>query len=441
MSKISFLLRQTSKRNTEQSVYVRHSHKGSDFVKGTGVTVAPAYFDLKTGKVSNKLPLAPEWNDTIEQVRSDIQRAARNIGEENATKAAMAKEYARILERRAETKTKVLKAENDVNDMLSELRYKRDELKAELNDIENQIMALEDVFNSNGDNTIASHIKAYLKTDAGKKLREGSVEVYNNLSYNIEQWNSKFQLADITKLTFESFEAFLLAKKLRNLTVRSVMARLKTVVNYYSDKLSDKDSYKRYKAPAKKKSPTIIYLSKEELEQLENMPLTKPNEIIVRDIFVLLSHTGLRWSDRNINKDSISNGVATIIATKTGTEIKIPLSTKAKEILKTYSYKLPDISERTFSFVIKRICSRIDSLTDNVASVNYSGANVEVKYKPKYELIAAHSARRTFINLCLIAKTNPAVIRGWVGHNSLEMLMVYANKQANTKEELAAVFG
>jgi hypothetical protein len=79
MSKISFLLRKTSKGSAEEQIYVKHTHQGSPLLRATGAQVPPEYFNLKTGKVSNKLPRAPELNAAVEEVRGDIEKAARNL--------------------------------------------------------------------------------------------------------------------------------------------------------------------------------------------------------------------------------------------------------------------------------------------------------------------------------------------------------------------------
>ena len=77
IAKITFLLRQTSKASTEQSITIRLSNKGSNFAKATGVSLDPIYFDTKTGKVSTKHPKAPEHNETISLLynRIDCLRA------------------------------------------------------------------------------------------------------------------------------------------------------------------------------------------------------------------------------------------------------------------------------------------------------------------------------------------------------------------------------
>ncbi|MCR5889260.1 hypothetical protein LRS06_16100 [Hymenobacter sp. J193] len=103
MSKITFILRPENKKG-EHPISIKHTHEGSPFVKATGVAVQLKYFNQTTGKISNKLPMAPEWNACIAQVYEDIETAARNIlgrGGEPDTHS-MAIEYTEITTLRLE---------------------------------------------------------------------------------------------------------------------------------------------------------------------------------------------------------------------------------------------------------------------------------------------------------------------------------------------------
>ena len=79
MSKISFVLRPANAQG-ESPVSIKHTHSTlTPFTKATGVSIPKQYIDLKTGRISNKLPNHVELNATIEAVRADVERAARNV--------------------------------------------------------------------------------------------------------------------------------------------------------------------------------------------------------------------------------------------------------------------------------------------------------------------------------------------------------------------------
>ena len=133
--KLSYFLRETGK-TSERSVCVRHFHKTKDteFVRATGVKVEPAYFDLVAGKVSGKLPQAPELDARIQQVYTDIATASRNLRGKGIrpTKAALGTEYDRLLAERARKEELMPAARRFVVKKLNLLRMELDDLLAEV---------------------------------------------------------------------------------------------------------------------------------------------------------------------------------------------------------------------------------------------------------------------------------------------------------------------
>lgn len=136
MAKLSYYLRKNG-ASIEETVMVRHYHKTKDteFSRTTGIKVHPKYFDLDTGKVSNKLPMAPEWNADIQRVATDIETAFRNLDGKGIypTKAAMTKEYDRILTER-ETAIRITPKINRFFENHIE------ELKQQLADLQQQVL-------------------------------------------------------------------------------------------------------------------------------------------------------------------------------------------------------------------------------------------------------------------------------------------------------------
>ncbi|MGY3090242.1 integrase [Hymenobacter sp. UYAg731] len=446
MYKISYIQRKTGK-GADWGVSVRCL----GFSRSTGVNVLPALFNKATGKVSSKLPLHVEWNAQIQAMYNDFEKVLRTVErcEDTVTTELLAKEYDAMLKQRADNKAKAPKTIAKVETALDKLRVKLADLEAEVITTKRDIAELENAFDLGQDDLLTDYVKNY-RDDKANDLRDSSKKVYDVLIHNLNQWNRGIKFNEVNEQTLNDFQTYLLGQNKKSATIRTMLVRVKGVANAYSDKLKNPESFRKYKAIKVKRNPTVVFLTKDELRQLEELPLTKMQND-VRNIFVLLCHTGLRWSDRNFTKDNVKNGVVEVLNVKTDTLVKIPLSNKAKEILALYDaplpenpdksdYQLPQMDDKYFRTVIKSVCKQIPTMRENVTVVKFSGSKTDTIPKPKYTQLGAHSARRTFVNLCLIAKTNPAVISGWVGHHSLAQTMDYASKDANTKQELANVF-
>ena len=178
---------------------------------------------------------------------------------------------------------------------------------------------------------------------------------------------------------------------------------------------------------------TQIYLTTEELQGLYDMELSGTDEI-VRDIFLIGCFTGQRVSDYGrIEPEWVGttrNGVRVIRLQqkKTGHNVCVPIvGNQLETLLKKYNYRVPKISEAEINRRIKDICERlsvsIPSLAvkektmlkkheKNALYTNKDGGRklFEINergecIKPKWAMVASHTARRTCItNMYLATK-------------------------------------
>lgn len=177
---------------------------------------------------------------------------------------------------------------------------------------------------------------------------------------------------------------------------------------------------------------TQVYLTTEELEGLYKMELTGTEEL-VRDIFLIGCFLGQRVSDYSRIEPNwfgtTSNGVEVIRLeqTKTGNKVCVPIiGSQLQALLKKYDYCVPKISDQEIDRTIKDICERLSLSISSLAvkektllkkqekialytnkeggrklfEINEKGECI----KPKWAMIASHTARRTCITNMYLAK-------------------------------------
>ena len=445
MAKITFTLRQTSEASTEQSITVRHSHKGSDFTKATGVSLEPHYFDKQSGKVSVDHPKSPEYNETISLIYNRINRLRDTLVRQGIepTRPAMAQawqaedEAARI---KANIKQILIDAQPGIANM-KEIFY-RDLLREEAELVEKlaakkKEIQLYELKNGYNDGRLLSVYIGRYADEMEKTAASNTLRIYRNLAKVVADYDQQWRADEVNKATLAKFENWLIDSNKKNLTIKDAITKVKTVVYHYADTLGIKPdmltSLRTHKTKVmKKRNPNVIYLTKPELLDLMAIELTNEVEQRVRDRFVLMSLLGIRWSDSAISKADIEEGHLRITTEKTDTEVMIPISPQAMEILTRYNFTIPAYQSQYFNIVIKKVCARVPSLNRPIWYKEYRGVNkAEKTEKPKYEAISAHVARKTFINLALLKGINPVALAGVVGHEGTELIMTtYGSKQA-----------
>ena len=133
-----------------------------------------------------------------------------------------------------------------------------------------------------------------------------------------------------------------------------------------------------------------VYLTNEEVTKVAQLPLCG-NHALVRDIFILGCHTGMRFSDYSrLSMDDITDGVIHFITQKCKTPVDIPAHPRVLEILNKYGGTIPKISGQKFNVHIKEVCKEA-GIKESVL-VRRSGK--QERYE-KWELVSSHTARRT----------------------------------------------
>lgn len=177
---------------------------------------------------------------------------------------------------------------------------------------------------------------------------------------------------------------------------------------------------------------TEVYLTTEELQGLYDMELSGTEEQ-VRDVFLIGCFLGQRVSDYGRIRpewfDTTRNGVKVIRLEqkKTGNKVCVPIiGNQLETLLKKYDYCVPKISDQEIDRSIKESCERLSASIPSLAvkertilkkhekqalyenkdggrkmfEINENGECI----KPKWAMVASHTARRTCITNMYLAK-------------------------------------
>lgn len=180
---------------------------------------------------------------------------------------------------------------------------------------------------------------------------------------------------------------------------------------------------------------TIIRLQKDEIKELYNRELRNPSYNCVRDYFVFLCLTGLRFGDFvSINKDNFVMGKGGLVTLslytqKTNIRVEIRLTKQAKEIAERYDYKFDGYTNQAFNRAIKELFKDEELFEDEIVTyrevLNQKPQPIKMLRREK---ITAHTCRRTFISTMIENGVQPIHVMHMVGHTKMSTLQIYIDR-------------
>ena len=240
---------------------------------------------------------------------------------------------------------------------------------------------------------------------------------------------------DLDKKFYDGYVSFLNFKGFKLNTVGKHIKNVKAVINWLP--LSERMECE-FVAPrkCKKLSEEVdnVYLSTEELHAIETVELEHAYHDKVRDQFILLAWTGCRYSDLDKLADpkSIERGYFELEQMKTGTKVCIPIFEPVKRIFQKYNGELPPvISNQKFNSFIKEICQMAGITEDTSITHTIAGRRIK-EYFPKYELVSAHTARRSFATNMFESGAPALVIMQITGHKTEKAFLSYIKTDPET---------
>lgn len=304
-------------------------------------------------------------------------------------------------------------------------------------------------------------------------LTKGSLTVYRSLKKHLVDFHKKTKMPirfDNMDLTFfKSFQNFLikepvygirhgkemlLASGLKNTTVAKQLTTLKTLLRYAERTgIATNNKYRDF--TVKREALPVIALTQSEFSKMfffDFSDYTKQVEgsgIIdekisyqtlekVRDIFCFACVTGLRFSDLSeLNWSNIKNNAIDITVVKTKQKLHIPLNEYALSILGRYRDKatpLPRMTNQRLNVYLK-VLGKFAGIDENVEIVRFKGATRVVENYPKYELIGAHTGRKTFCTLSLEKGMSAEQVMAISGHKDYKSFKRYVNVTNEIKKQ------
>lgn len=440
----NFILRTDKKnKNGEHPILLTISVAGVRKKKSTGINILPEY-----------------WDDSNKQIVYHNRKTAKILFPSRDFDLLFTEEDVKDLN--SQLNDLVKQADDAVK------RFTLDNRKFGVSDVINEISSFKKVITEKEqpDKFVFDFIDKYIRENEVKR-QKGSLTVYKSLKKHLADFQKdskvKVTFKSINYSFFDKFQSFLLNKKLMiagverglsNTTIAKQLSTLKTFLGYAQKyDIVVPDSYKKFSI--KREELPIIALTENEFLTLYNLDLSdskqriksylNPSETIsfeslskVRDIFCFGCATGLRYSDLSSLKwTNVKGSELRIVVTKTKRPLIIPLNGYSSDIIKRHENTvrpLPNLSSQKFNRYIKELCF-FAGINENIEIVRFRGAiKIEEIYN-KYELISAHTSRKTFCTLSLERGMSAEQVMKISGHSDYRSFQRYINITENIKRK------
>lgn len=303
------------------------------------------------------------------------------------------------------------------------------EKKDEPEIIASLLLNLEDLFKQFYDSpSLSSHQKRRASTTRAYKPVITKLKAY--VEYNPE---FKLSFESFDKNFYYDFSSYLEDEGLENNTIGSYFKRIKAFLSWAKEHgYHNNDHFLRYKV-LKEEKP-VVFLNRQELDQLINLDLTKSKRLDeTRDLFVLQCVTGLRVSDlMTLDHRHIIDNSIHIRSAKTSSKLIIPLFKIGQAILAKYPDGLPRKSGQKYNDYIKEV-AELAELERMVEKQKVVGNKAESSFMPLSEAISSHTGRRTFITQSLERGMQPHIVMSITGHKDLKTMYRYIGYTENEK--------
>lgn len=275
---------------------------------------------------------------------------------------------------------------------------------------------------------------------------DSTVSKLNTIKNTLLQFDPKLDLLSINEEKLIEFQYFLQENlNYRNSTIKKSFSFFKWFLRWVKKRGYEvDDSFEYFTPKLKTTSKNIIFLTKDEINQLINYKIPESKLYLekVRDVFIFLCFTGLRYSDaKNLKKSNIRNDHIYLTTMKTSDSLIIELNDRSKAILEKYSEielennrALPVISNQKMNDYIKEL-AELANINDSIREVYYQGNNRIETETPKFALLSTHAGRRTFICNALALGIPPHVVMKWTGHSDYKSMKPYIGIADDIKSE------
>ena len=280
--------------------------------------------------------------------------------------------------------------------------------------------------------------KGTILINSGKKINQryeyGTVKLYQQFITvwkDFEKGRRHTRFEDVDLALYDELIQFFYARGLSQSTIGRHIRHLKSIMDRAHQEelhsLVPSRTYRHKRFAAPEFEATVVYLTKDELQNLIELDKTDfPHYETYLDVFLVGCYTAMRYSDYSrITKDQIKqkkvNGrtVYQIEKTtkKTKDKLHIPVRSELEEIFKKYDYQLPRTHEQKMNQYIKEMCLKV-GITELIEVEKMKGGKRMLLQVPKYKLISTHTARRTGVTNMYLEGIPTVYIRKITGHKT-----------------------
>lgn len=214
------------------------------------------------------------------------------------------------------------------------------------------------------------------------KFIEAKKHTKNFIKY---QYGKNDMLLESIKMNFlKDFDFYLKSEmKHKQITINKSIQRVRKIIKLaLAEGYLQKDPFIMYKP--KKYKTKVVYLTQEELHDLEVYNFAQNRLTQVRDMFVFCCYTGLAYAEmNNLSKEHLVTGFdgntwIKMYRQKNNSIVSVPLLSKAKQVLDKYSNDdklLPIITNQKFNSYLKEIAEIVGidkRLTHHIARKTFA---------------------------------------------------------------------
>ena len=436
-------------------VLIYRDSKGKEFQRSVGVSVKPAHFDTKTGKVSGKDAQNVEKNEAIAKVTRLFEAVERDLKFGNlaghtwqfrAQLSELESDLAGIDEGREMLTTYYVSRTDTIRNQITRLEKLLEAKRAEL-------LELEDISGTRqADNThsFAEMLSKYHINQKQRRIKESTIKTYRSMGSIVNRFRPNLTVEEIDLAFLNDLQDYLIADGCRDNYTNIFFVQLKAFYKWVAEEIGlDIKFLKKFVPVSGGTDDNVIFLTESELKAFEELPITSTMQHKARELFLLACETGLRYSDYLFDKASIQsdtyvtetgewvNGKVLKLETqKTEQKIAVPLSEKALAILERNNYQFNRPAEPNFNKALRAIGAKIPELQYDIVETYKVGGKKKTIVKPKYEALTSHVARKTFIDKAISKGASIMTVAQWVGHADIETIQKhYANKAELAKRE------
>ena len=258
----------------------------------------------------------------------------------------------------------------------------------------------------------------------------------------LHEMNSKLLMADITGKTLDDYQQFLVNKGFKNNTIENHMAYFKQILKWANDRGYLKHGEEVIKHKLKKLKiadpKAVNYLTWDEFLLFYNYEfneLQKDLEL-ARDRFCFCCATSLRHSDLEVLRKSCFDSPDdptsfTFVSKKTDDNLTIYQNEWSKSIYMKYKdiptqngLLFPTKSGDKMRKCLKKIAKML-KIDREITVTQYCGDRRIDETSKMYDVIATHTARRTFVVHCLEKGWSPDDIMSYTGHEDYDTMKPY----------------